>query len=334
MLRQGFLSCAILSHLELNDMLQISVLFCRSRRRLPSAIKKTDVVVTVLADTPTIASPPIRTASTPLTPVTPFIEAPIDLLTGDFTGREKELDKMSRALRESKARSRYVLYGMPGVGKSQLALRFTQISFERKDYAYVLWISASTIEKLTQGFTSLVDLFQITDLSSPDQNARLTAARQWLEADNRDDESEWLLIFDNVEAAALETLRILLPRNHAQGSILFTPRNDSIALALARIGANGQQISELQPPDTEEAAKLLYRAAGLDIQHSTEPISTEAKELVNTVGRLPLAVGQAASFMKQAHYSIGGLLTLYKGKHRLEVRDSLRQSAEPVVVFC
>jgi hypothetical protein len=88
----------------------------------------------------------------------PFIEAPFSLLSVNFTGREAQLDQLGQWSKShsSQPTVRYLIHGMPGVGKSQLALQFAQNVFETKEYSYVLWISASSEEKINAGLRLFV----------------------------------------------------------------------------------------------------------------------------------------------------------------------------------
>jgi NB-ARC domain len=254
--------------------------------------------------------------------VKPFREAPVDRLSQWFSGREQELDKLHKYLQshEADASSSCVIYGMPGVGKSELALRFAQLMSNNNEYAYVMWISASTIEKLTQGVDSLIDLLNLPYLSDIDQKARLLAVRRWLETHDDKPSGRWLMIFDNVQKSVLDTLRDLIPRTHDGGSIIFTTKNEQIASILASHGTHQHKILELEPPNPDEAATFLCRAAGIGGGEVNATLRAQAEALVNTMGRLPLAVENVASFMRQAKYSIDDFSNLYKSQHKMKVR--------------
>jgi hypothetical protein len=251
-------------------------------------------------------------------PASPFIDIP-DLLTFSFSGRRRQLDELAEVLiNPTKPASMWcVIHGMPGVGKSQIALRFAQDAFDAGHFAYVLWISASTLEKLTQGLSSLVDLLELPHPGTNNQNARLSATRRWLEA-AKDEGAKWLLVFDNVGDSTIELIRALIPRNHGGGRMLFTTRSEQTASLLAVHGAHQHKIIELLPPEVEEAVDLFYAAAGTLIRPEER---SEARKLVKTIGRLPLAIDQAASFLKvsQGHYNISGLIDLYEGEHGIDV---------------
>jgi hypothetical protein len=255
----------------------------------------------------------------PTGPAGSFIDIP-DLLTFSFSGRRQQLDELAGVLVNSTepASMCCVIHGMPGVGKSQIALRFAQDAFDAGHFAYVLWIYASTVEKLTQGLSSLVDLLELPHPGTNDQNARLSATRRWLETAKDGGARKWLLVFDNVDNSIIELVRALIPRNHAGGSVLFTTRSEHTASLLAAHGTHQHKIIELLPPEDEEAVDLFYAAAGARIRPEER---SEARELVKTIGRLPLAIDQAASFLKvsQGHYNISELIKLYGGEHRMDV---------------
>jgi GTPase SAR1 family protein len=62
--------------------------------------------------------------------------------------------------------ARCVIYGMHGIGKTQLVLRFANDSFDQERYSHVFWMSATTVEKLSQGFADLLTLVTHLDRSN------------------------------------------------------------------------------------------------------------------------------------------------------------------------
>jgi DNA polymerase III delta prime subunit len=255
-------------------------------------------------------------------PAAPFIAGPFDLLSVSFTGREAQLDQLGKWLKSSSTQwtVRCLIHGMPGVGKSQLALEFAQRAFETQEYSYILWISASTEEKLTQGFVSLLDKLNIRD-TSPDQNARVVATREWLERSHERKSDRWLLIFDNVNLQTSESIRSMLPRTHPGGAMLFTSRNEDVAFNLSTHRNQELSTLDLQPFSELEAARFLFRDAGLSDERLTDASEAEVKDLANILGRLPLAIDQAASFMKLG-YSVKDLLELHRSDERINVSHS------------
>ena len=109
------------------------------------------------------------------------------------------------------------------------------------------------------------------------QNDAVAGVRAWLERHHR-----WLLILDNVEAH--EPLEQLLPRSG--GPVLLTTQRDDDWDPL------GQRIlvDVLEPP---EAAAFLQARSHKDDQEAAE-------QVVEALGRLPLALEQAGAFLAQS----------------------------------
>jgi hypothetical protein len=253
----------------------------------------------------------------------PFIEAPVDLLSVYFTGREKELADIGKILDfvHGDIPTRCVVYGMHGIGKTQLALRFATQSFDQQRYSHIFWISAATVEKLNQGFTDLLTLVAHPDRSNLlDQSARLKAARRWLEDANS---INWLLTIDNVDPAAVSFLQEHLPHKNQRGKILLTTPTEAVATALARAAGKQHHTIELRLPEVEDATRLLLGESNIDITATSTLTKSKAEDVVKFVGRLPLAVSHAASFMKQTHKNLDDILYMFHNKHQTQVCSNI-----------
>jgi GTPase SAR1 family protein len=150
-----------------------------------------------------------------------------------FTGRGKELEFLEKALSTNHpgVPSRCAVHGMPGIGKTHLILRYAKLSFDQNRYTFVFWISATSVDKINQGISGILDLIGHRDRHLQDQTAKVTAARLWLEQSNSDEDGNWLLVFDNVHIDSLGFLRSHLPLRNERGSILFTTRTKDVAEA-------------------------------------------------------------------------------------------------------
>lgn len=128
-----------------------------------------------------------------------FIDAPKGLLSAYFGGRDMELLQLDTFFqkRSDYDIQRYAIYGMPGVGKTQVALKYA-ISHWPSRYAMVFWLPANTTERLNQGFANILNLVGHVDRNHPEQPARLTSARRWLEDCRTNTPKSWLLMVDNV----------------------------------------------------------------------------------------------------------------------------------------
>ena len=204
---------------------------------------------------------------------------------------------------------------MPGLGKTQLALRFAELAFQRSQYTYVFWVSAASAEKLTRDFSKLVDLLRLPGYSTSNQVTKLTMARAWLE-DSTDGRS-WLVILDNVTQETTAMLRDMLPRRNGMGKLLFTTRTAKIADLLATSGGLSQLA--LQPPRIQDAVVMLSAYSGLGRDGTSDMNSADAAQVIRSVGALPLAIDQAASYLRDTGSSLNEILKMYKSEDAFEV---------------
>jgi predicted ATP-dependent serine protease len=72
--------------------------------------------------------------------LSPFIEAPLDLLSIYFTGRDKELEQIAKTfdIVHGGTPTRCIVHGMHGIGKTQLALQFAKQSFDQQRFSHFL----------------------------------------------------------------------------------------------------------------------------------------------------------------------------------------------------
>ncbi|GCE10045.1 FxSxx-COOH system tetratricopeptide repeat protein [Dictyobacter aurantiacus] len=231
-----------------------------------------------------------------------------------FTGREELLStihtNLGRGQNSAFTRS-YALYGLGGIGKTQLALEYAYRY--AVEYTMICWIQAETLEQIQ---SSLLRDAQQVDLpmdADTDQQRSVRALQQWLEKHD-----QWLLIWDNLED--LDLLARFLPAVR-QGALLITTRRQVL-------GTISQGI-ELAP--LEEAMQLLLRRTKM--LHTGGPnemtcfLATTmpaeyaaAAELIALLGRLPLALDQAGAYIEETGCGLGGYLHRYQ-QHRLQLLD-------------
>ncbi|KAL8816312.1 MAG: hypothetical protein Q9191_008353, partial [Dirinaria sp. TL-2023a] len=245
-------------------------------------------------------------------------ELPDSILSSHFTGRGNELQQIDRAFGASSGDlpARCVIFGMPGVGKTQLALRYATLASGSSQYTYTFWVSAGSVEKLARDFSKVVDLLRLPGRHTLDQFTKLTLARAWLEDPSV--EKKWLLVLDNVtRETTTMILDDILPRRNGRGRLLFTTRTAVVA-ELCMIRGQSFMLA-LQPPEIDDAVAML--AAGADIGGASpeEAGYADLERLVRSVGNLPLAIDQAASYIKGYGSSMKELLDLYKSEEVVDV---------------
>ena len=271
-----------------------------------------DFIHNIYYNVPVASAPSSSQAPQPLS----FNDAPIDLLSSYFTGRNDDLEHVGNLLgvNYGDTPTRCAVYGMQGIGKTQLGLQYAKLSYDQQRYSVVFWIPGATIGKLNQGLAGVLTLIGHPDRDHQDQNSRLTAVRHWLEGCA----IRWLLILDNVAQEAVSFLREHLPRRNSNGNILLTARTRVVAEAVARVAGQQHSIFELRPMGLNDATTLLLREAGMHTD-PTSAATSGANDLVKCLGSLPLAISHAASFAKQSGKNLADVVGIYKSKHKYDV---------------
>jgi len=172
----------------------------------------------------------------------------------------------------------------------------------------------------------------------------------WLDGDDHD--AQWLLILDNADDADLflpraravasaaelgtntRSLMDYLPRRlHATRSMMVTTRNRDIGENLGE----GEACIEVGPFSVDEAQVLLRSKARRPIDGSDDGAT---QTLVEVLGRIPLAISQAAAYMNRNSMDVRKYLTaLKKDQQNLidhlstELHDHRRERGYPNSVF-
>ena len=218
-----------------------------------------------------------------------------------FTGREHLLTELYEKF-ISKERTTFcrvqAICGLGGIGKTQIAVEYAYRY--RELYRYVLWIRA-TRETLISDFVHLAHLLLLPEREQQDQNVIAAAVKRWLTT-----QDGWLLIFDNVDD--IEMIHDILPTEF-RGHVLLTTR-------LHTLGSLAHHV-EVEQMSTEEGSLLLLRRTKiltLDTVLDQAPAEdvTKAKELVQVLDGLPLALDQVGAYIEETDCSIAAYLNYYQ----------------------
>jgi hypothetical protein len=194
----------------------------------------------------------------------------------NFTGRTDELAELRRRITAGSPVAVHTVHGMGGVGKSQLAAEYAYA--HASDYDLVWWISAEEPAALPDQFAALGDRLGI-DAANPD-------ALRALVHDELRRVAGWLLVFDNADA--VPDVAPWLPPGPLPagipGHVLITTRRGGFA----GLG----QVTDLDVIDLPAAVRLLRtRVPGLG--------QATGEQIAGQLGRLPLALEQAAAYLDQ-----------------------------------
>lgn len=219
------------------------------------------------------------------------------LLHPKFTGRRDAIERMQKFLlgpSDGTRPRRAAIYGLPGAGKTQLALKYAHEN--RDHYPQVFHAFAATRERLAMEYEKWVremDLRAARGFSSQEQ--KVDAMRNWFQTNDG-----WLLILDNVGGSGTSDFPItdFLPAG-STGTVLFTTRNEFVAKGLAP--DDGAML--LERMDCDDAIDLILKTAG--IKDPTEKIWMVAKEIQEELGGLPIALEQAGTAMNDLDGTLG-----------------------------
>ena len=223
-----------------------------------------------------------------------------------FTGRDELLVLLNEKLRDTedkKYNHRVAIYGMGGVGKTQLAIEY--VHRNKSKYHNIFWISAADQAALLSGFQDIARLSKcvpVLDTADMKPTDIASAVLSWLEK-----QSGWLLVMDNMDD--IEVAIGFLPAMSERGHTLITTRNPDHWT----IPAEGLQIPIL---DEQAAVQLLLLRSRID--GNDDPTAmTQAVQIVNELGCLALAIEQAASFIRSAVNGLAEFLPIFrKSQHQ------------------
>ena len=215
-----------------------------------------------------------------------------------FVGREKLLEKLRNKLcdeQPKKFNHRVALFGMGGVGKTQVAIGYV-VTYKWK-YNSVFWITAEDQASLLLGFQEIAVATECAKVEGVDGVSVAREVLRWLETQN-----SWLLVMDNVDDISI--VNNYLPNvEPGEGHILLTTRNPNTT----GIPAQGLEVEVFE---RQTAANMLLLRADLN-DNSDVKINSEALKIVEELGFLALAIEQAAAYIREASKNIFNFLGEY-----------------------
>ncbi|KAF8596369.1 FabD/lysophospholipase-like protein [Ceratobasidium sp. AG-I] len=194
-----------------------------------------------------------------------------------FTGREDILNQMDHYFSSpgSLERRLFVLHGLGGAGKTQLALKFVQS--HKHLFSNVFYLDATTRETVSAGLAALVKAAQAGTM--PEDGL------PWLASQ----EEQWLLVLNNADDPELN-LHDFFPQC-AHGDILITTRNQQMVAHTTGLESECR-VGGMKPDD---ALQLLLKTSRADDREETIGI---AKQLVGELGYFALAIVQSGAYMR------------------------------------
>jgi len=154
---------------------------------------------------------------------------------------------------------RVAIFGLGGVGKTQIALEFAHQLREREPECSVFWIPATSVERMLEAYLEIGHELRLPSIEQEQASIQKRVQRHL----SQESSGKWLLMFDNADDINMWTDKSdditdlarqidYLPKSK-HGSILFTTRSRKAAVKLA--GKNVVSVDEMD----EAMAKHLLR---------------------------------------------------------------------------
>ncbi|MCX2952756.1 FxSxx-COOH system tetratricopeptide repeat protein [Lentzea sp. NEAU-D7] len=212
----------------------------------------------------------------------------------NFTGRTEMLSALHARLTSGDTNLTAVLpealYGLGGIGKSQVAIEYAYLHAD--DYDVVWWIPSEDPTHIRSVFMTLAEKLGIPNTGAV--HAVIEAVRESLRRGHP--YRRWLLVFDNADKP--EDVRPFFPSG-GSGHILVTSRNTH--------WSNVAQTVEVDLFSRSESRQLLQRRnRGLT--------DSDAEQIAEVLGDLPLAIEQAASWLRETGMNAAEYLLLFAQK--------------------
>lgn len=247
----------------------------------------------------------------PPVPQAPGLFMVPSLRVSHFVERKSPLEELALHLRprgENHEPSVFVLHGMGGCGKSQLALEFCHQAKESCSHSVIFWIDATSPASTSQSFSSVAKEMSKNAFGPADNEANLQFVRSklssWPQA--------WLLVFDNFDdpnSFTNKSIKDYFPQS-GEGSILVTSRHADTK----KLGHH-LEVDTMSP---EEALELLLARSRAE---RTEPNLHEGEAIVKRLGFHALAIDQAGAYISSRSLS----LCLYLEHHNARTEKVLSE---------
>jgi tetratricopeptide (TPR) repeat protein len=215
-----------------------------------------------------------------------------------FVGRTELLETLRHKLRQNQGitfNHRVALYGMGGVGKTQVALEYV-FKFKSK-YKSIFWITAEDLTHLQFGFQEIAQSTQCVKTEGKEAASLARDVLGWLEKQN-----SWLLVLDNVDDTSI-IYNYLPDVSAGNGNLLITMRNPDVTSILAQ----GLEVGVFE---AQTATEMLLLRSDMP-EKGDDKTKAHAMMIVQELGFLALAIEQAAAFIRVSLKDISKFMAVY-----------------------
>lgn len=206
--------------------------------------------------------------------------SPPPAIDGDkFQGREEDIEELHHGLEQSQI---FAILGMPGVGKSELAMQYAHNQKYQKSYAGIIWLSL-TEENYLDSLRRVTKSLFAQELKLEDNYSARDCWAQWLKF-----KKPILVIFDDCED--FEELRDDLPSQDYIKVLITSSQSSSSPYV--------NNSYTLKPLSETAAIELLKSHLEPKLAEQVDLEIKSVKDLCQELGYLPIALVAASSYIQ------------------------------------
>ena len=215
-----------------------------------------------------------------------------------FTGRTPQLEQIKHQLNNHNVGViTQAIAGLGGVGKTQLAIEYAYLALENKNYAIIFWIPAETTNTINSAYQELANFLHLNVAGLNIENMQ-TLVHKKLSTEYKN--NKVLFVLDNVPD--YESINDYLAKIHKELSPTLSP--SVLITSRSQYWPKPPLILDIFTP--KEALTFVQK-------HLSDEKEIHILDLTTNLQRFPLALSQAASYIKK-HTNIKDYLALYSTK--------------------
>lgn len=215
-----------------------------------------------------------------------------------FVGREDILRKIEEGPSSEAGPRIFVLRGLGGQGKTQIALEYCRRANTR-DVQAIFWVDSSSEESVKKNFQTIAAKLKGSEVSAT-ENAKpfiLDTFRAW--------PKPWVMVFDNYDDVKnFDTIRDYFPVSE-QGTIIVTSRNSASGRLTNHQPSNFIELGGLSEDDSLQLLSSQCRLDNMTVD------TNAAKAIVERLAYHPLAITQAGSYIAKKKMRLNLFMDYY-----------------------
>lgn len=232
-----------------------------------------------------------------------------------FVGRRREIEAIHdllHPLRDPRTAPHapdldaVVVHGLGGIGKTETVLQY---AWEHADeYDLIWWVQADTPVRAINDLIELAKTLNLLERANHDE----TVINLWSALRQRD---RWLLVFDDVDDPA--SIHASYWPAIKRGHVLVTSR---AATGWERLTSRTLRLAGLTPEEAEDFLTRRIPEASADLRTT--------RQVAASLGYLPLTLGQAATYVREAGSTLGAFHDLLRDQYDDVIEASQRATNE------